>query len=119
MFTSWTTDYNDVSSAKKFALLVKLSNKPFRKIKNSNGSRIDRCRPPAWAMLHDKFWLLSTTLCFLLLKKSDKMQRSSPEMLFCFNLKISPSCQTLSKVFDMSNRTVLTSNPLSKEVKTL
>ena len=38
-------------------------------------------------------------------------------MLFYFNLKIRPSCQTLSKALDMSKETVLTSNPLSKDVK--
>ena len=38
-------------------------------------------------------------------------------MPFCFNLKISPSYQTLSKALDMSKKTLLTSNPLSKDVK--
>ena len=38
-------------------------------------------------------------------------------MPFCFNLKISPSCQTLSKALGMSKETLLTSNPLSKDVK--
>ena len=43
--------------------------------------------------------------------------KNSPEMSFCFNLKISPSCQTLSKALDMSKETLLTSDPLSKDVK--
>ena len=34
-------------------------------------------------------------------------------------LKISPSCQTLSKALDMSKKTLLTYNPLSKNVKIL
>ena len=34
-----------------------------------------------------------------------------------FSLKISPSCQTLSKALDMSKKRLLTSNPLSKVVK--
>ena len=38
-------------------------------------------------------------------------------MSFCFNLKRSPSYQTLSKALDMSKKTLLTSNPLSKDVK--
>ena len=38
-------------------------------------------------------------------------------MPFCFNLKISPSYQTLPKALDMSKKTLLTSNPLSKDVK--
>ena len=32
-------------------------------------------------------------------------------------MKISPSCQTLSKAFDMSKKTLLTSNSLSKDIK--
>ena len=39
-------------------------------------------------------------------------------MPFYFNLKISPSYQTLSKALDMSEKTHLTSNPLSNRVKT-
>ena len=38
-------------------------------------------------------------------------------MMFCFNLEISPSRETLSKALDMSKKTLLTSNPLSKNVK--
>ena len=38
-------------------------------------------------------------------------------MLFCVNLKIRLACQTLSKGLDMSKKTRLTSNPLSKDVK--
>ena len=38
-------------------------------------------------------------------------------MPFCFSLKISPSCQTLSKVLVMSKETLPTSNPFSKDVK--
>ena len=37
----------------------------------------------------------------------------------CFNLKISPLCQIPSKVLDISKKTLLTSNPLSKDVKVL
>ena len=38
-------------------------------------------------------------------------------MPFSFNLKISTSCETLSKNLDMSKKTLLISNPLSKDVK--
>ena len=34
-------------------------------------------------------------------------------------MKISPSCQTLSKALDMSKKALLTSNPLSKDVEIL
>ena len=84
-------------------------------IKNNNGVRIDPCGTPAWTLVHEEFWRLSTTFCFLLLKKSDKKRRIAPEMLFCFNLKISPSCQNLSKALDISKKILLTSIPLSKD----
>ena len=42
VFTSWTSENNNVSSAKSFTLLVKLSDKSFILIKN-NGPRIDPC----------------------------------------------------------------------------
>ena len=40
-------------------------------------------------------------------------------MPLCFTLKISPLFQTLSKALDMSKKTLLTSNPLSKDAKIL
>ena len=40
-------------------------------------------------------------------------------MSFCFDLEISPLCQTLSKALDMSKKTLLTSSPISKHVKIL
>ena len=104
----WTTENNDVSSAQSFVLEVKLSDKSFI---------YDPWGTPAWTLVHDKFWSLSTTHCFLFLKKSNKVWRSWPKLPFCFNFKISPSCQTLSKALNMSEKILLTSNPLSKDVK--
>ena len=43
------------------------------------------------------------------------MWGSYPEMPFCFDLKISPSTQTLSKVLYMSEKTLIFFNPLSKD----
>ena len=40
-------------------------------------------------------------------------------MPFYFNLKITLSCQTFSNVLDMSKKTRLTFNPLSKDLKIL
>ena len=40
-------------------------------------------------------------------------------MPFFFNLKIIPSCQTLSKALDKFKKKLLTSNSLSKNVKSL
>ena len=104
-------------SKNSFALDVKLSDESFIQIKNNNEPRKDLCGTPTWTLVHDKFWPLSITLCFLLLKKLDKMWKSSPEMPFCFNLKISPSCQTLWKGLDMSEKALITSNSLSKDIK--
>ena len=38
-------------------------------------------------------------------------------MSFCLNLKVSPLWKTSSKAVNMSKKTLLTSNPLSKDVK--
>ena len=38
-------------------------------------------------------------------------------MSFYLNLKVSPLWKTSSKAVDMSKKTLLTSNPLSKDVK--
>ena len=40
-------------------------------------------------------------------------------MPFCFNFKASLSYHTFSKVLDMSKKTLLTSNPLLKDLKIL
>ena len=37
-------------------------------------------------------------------------------MPFYFNLKIIPSCHTLSNAFDISRKTLLTSNPSSSDL---
>ena len=85
---------------------------------------------PAQIFLQDEFWPLRTTHPFLLLNKSDEICISSPEMLFGFNLKISPLYQTLSRGLfyqglTLSNavvhlfltKLILISYPLSKDVK--
>ena len=40
--------------------------------------------------------LFNKALCFLFLKKSHKRFSKLPDIPFCFNLKMRPSCQTLS-----------------------
>ena len=40
-------------------------------------------------------------------------------MPFCFNLKITPLCQTLSNAFEISRKTPLISNPSLKDLYTL
>ena len=84
-------------------------------MRNNNGPNIDPCGTPALTLVQVD--TLRTTLCFLLLKESVKMFFKSPEMPFCFSLKITPSCQTLSKALDMSKKTLLISSPSSKDLK--
>ena len=92
---------NDVSSATKF---YKSSAKSLILIQNNSGPSIDPCGTPTLTLVEDEFCPLRTTLCFLLLKKSDKICNRSPKILFCFNLKISPSCPTLLKALDISKK---------------
>ena len=56
------------------------------------------------------------TFCFLFLRKSHKRFSKLPDIPFCFNLKMRPSCQTLSNAFDISRKTPLTSNPSSNDL---
>ena len=96
---------------KGFPLEVKLSDKSFIQFNNNNAPRTYPCGTPSWILARDKFWPLSTIFCFL--KKSENIWKSSPEISFCFNLEIRPLCQVL----DMSKKTLITSNPLSKDIE--
>ena len=88
-----------------------------KQIRNNNGPKIDPCWTPAFILAQAETWALSTTLCCLLLKKSIRMFNSLPEMPFCSSLKITPSCQTLSKALHISKKTLLTSIPSSKDLR--
>ena len=56
------------------------------------------------------------TFFFLFLRKSHKRFSKLPDMPFCFNLKMRPQCQILSKAFDISRKTRLNSNPSSNDL---
>ena len=88
-----------------------------KQIRNNNGLKIDPCWTPAFILAQAETWALSLTLYCLLLKKSIRMFNSLPEMPFCSSLKITPSCQTLSKALDISKKTLLTSIPSSKDLR--
>ena len=96
--TSWVTENKDAPPANSFTLDDKLSDR----------SLIDACGTPAFTPAQAETWLLSTTLCFLLLKKSLTIFNKPPEMPFCCSLKISPLCQILSKALDIFKKTLLT-----------
>ena len=61
------------SSAKCFTLEEKSSTKSLIWIKNNSGYRIDPFETRVLTLIQDEFCPLSTTLCFLFLKKSDKI----------------------------------------------
>ena len=56
------------------------------------------------------------TLCFLFRRKSHKRDSNLPDIPFCFNLKMRPSCLTLSSAFDISRKIPPTSNPSSNDL---
>ena len=59
MFTSWTTENNDLPSVKRFTFEVKLSDKSYKsfmKIKTNNGPRRNTCETPARTLVN---WTLT------------------------------------------------------------
>ena len=111
---SWIIENKNVSSGKSLTLDDKLSNKSLIWIRNNNRPNIDSCSAPPLTLVQVDTWLLRTTNSFLLLKKSLKMFNKSPEIPFYSSLKITHSCQTLSKALDTSKNALLTSSPLLK-----
>ena len=82
-------------------------------IKKNSGPIIKPFGTPALTLIHIKTWSFKTTFYFLFLKKSHNKFKNLPDMPFCFNLKIIPSCHALLNAFDISRKTLLTSNPSS------
>ena len=92
------------------------SGKSFIYTKNNRGPKTDPWRTPA-VMFAEEVWPLSTTLCSLLLKKSGNIFSRPPDMPFILSLKRNPSMLTLSKALDISKKTLLISNPSSKDLQ--
>ena len=67
-------------------------------------------------LVHVETCPFKTTLGFLFLEKSHNKFKSSPNIPFRFNLKIIPSCHTLSNAFDISRNTLLTLNSSSNDL---
>ena len=111
---SCTVENKKVSSVKSFGLDCKPLGKSFMLIKNNKAPKIDPCGTPAFTFVQDEDWPFKTTLCWRFFKKSIKRHSSLSFIPFCFNLYISQLCHTLSKAFDLSRNTPLTSKPLSK-----
>ena len=91
-----------VSSAKTLTFDIKLFGRSFMYVKNRNGPKIDLCSTPALIISQWEFWLLSKTLWYLLSRKLWKSVSKLLETPIAFNLYMKPSCQTLSKPFDIS-----------------
>ena len=81
-------------------------------IKNSNGpTSFEPCGTTALTLFYIETCSFKTAPCFLFLQKSHNKFESSADMLFCFDLKIILSCQTLSNTFDVCRKALLTLNP--------
>ena len=93
---SWITENKDVSSANSLAFEGNPSDKSLIYIKNNNGPVMEPWGSPALTSDQSKTCPFNKTLCFLFLRKSRKRFSKLPDIPFSFNLKMRPSCQTLS-----------------------
>ena len=112
----WITEDKDASSAKSLVFEDNPSDKLLIHIRNNNGPRMEPWGTPALTSDQSETCPFNKTLCFLFLRKSHKTFSKLLDIPFCFNLKMRPSCQTLSNAFDISRKTPLTSNPLSNDL---
>ena len=92
VFTLWTIEKSEVSTAKSLTFIVKSSD------------------TPALILVHEEYWSFKQ-LCFLKFKKSVMISNSIPEIPFCFSLSKSLLCHTLSNTFGMSKNIPRTSRP--------
>ena len=87
--------------SKKFNVWCQIVRRSFMYIKSSNGPKIDPFDTSALIISQWEFWALSETLWYLLSRKLTKSVSKLLETPIVFNLYIKPSCQTLSKAFDI------------------
>ena len=100
VFTLWTTENNKVSSADSLAF-DKLSARSFLYIRNRSGPNAEPWGAHALTPGKEKVCTLSTTLCFVFLKKLNNKFKMISHMLFCLSLKIIPLCHTLSNALKL------------------
>ena len=93
---SWITENKNVSSGNSLAFEGNPSDKSLIYIKNNNGPVMEPWGSPALTSDQSKTCPFNKTLCFLFLRKSRKRFSKLPDIPFSFNLKMRPSCQTLS-----------------------
>ena len=97
---SWITENKDLYNPSDKSLIY---------IKNNNGPSMEPWGKPALTSHQSETCPFNKTLCFLFLIKSHKIFSKLPDIPFCFNFKMRPSCQTVPNAFDISRKTPLTS----------
>ena len=83
-----------MSSANSLAFEDNPSDKSLIYIKNNNGPSIEPWGTPALTSDQPETCPFNKTLRFLFSRKSHKRFIKLPDIPFCFNLKMRPSCQT-------------------------
>ena len=100
-FGSWTIENREVSSAKSFGFVIKLSDKSLMYIRKNNGPNIEAWGTLASILVHKKYFSVSASRCFVFEKKSVIKFRSFPDIPFCFNLYIRPLWHTLLNALEI------------------
>ena len=110
----WATENKDVSSANNLDMLLISFDKLLMYIKNSKFSNMDSYGTPARVSTQYEQWPFKTTFCFLSLRKPCKIFIISLQIPFWRRLKISPSCNTLSKALEIPKTIPQTLRPISR-----
>ena len=79
----------------------KLSARSFLYIRNRSGPNAEPWGAHALTPGKEKVCTLSTTLCFVFLKKLNNKFKMISHMLFCLSLKIIPLCHTLANALKL------------------
>ena len=104
-----TVENRDVSSANNLGLHWRLWGKSLMYIRNKSSPSIEPWETTALTLAQDELWWLCVTLCFLFLKMPVKRFDKFPEIPLRVTLWIISLYYTLSKTFEMSRNTALTS----------
>ena len=101
-----TTENSEVLlSTKSFVLDNKSFVKSLIYDKNRSGPRIDPWGTPALTSAHEENWPLKLPFAFCFSESILLNWRVYLKYHFHFNLKIRPTCQTLSKALEISKKT--------------
>ena len=75
-------------------------------MKKDNAPKIEPWGTPAIILAQEEACPFNNTLCYRLSKIPSKISHRLPDTLFCSNLNMTPPCQTLSKSFQISRKTL-------------